>query len=236
MNSLESNTLVIIPARGGSKGIPDKNIRLLGGKPLIQYSLDVAYSLFEKHQVCVSTDSEKIARIVADSGFSVPFLRPPELATDEASTRSVVLHALDFYQKQLNFTPKQVLLLQPTSPFRKIHQVREAMALFQKEIGVELLVSVKAASANPYFTLFEENPDGFLEKSKKHIATRRQDVPDVWELNGALYIFDAEKIRNRELSDFTKIRKYIMDEESSVDIDTEMDWFLAEHLIHLHKK
>src|SRR5690606_6253277 len=108
-----------------------------------------------------------------------------------------------YYESERNLKYSTVLLLQPTSPFRNVKHIQEALELFTT--GVELVVSVKAAVANPYFTLFEENADGFLKKSKEHTATRRQDVPEVWEFNGALYIFDADIMKAKPFTEFLKI-------------------------------
>lgn len=220
--------LVIIPARGNSKGLPGKNIKPLNGMPLILYTLKEAQKLFPDERICVSTDSEDIAGVVKQSGYTVPFIRPESLATDTAGTRGVVLHAIDFYQDK-GLEVDEIVLLQPTSPFRTADHIKEALSLYSPQI--DMIVSVRETSANPYFSLFEEGQDGFLHRSKESNAVRRQDIPSVWEFNGAIYIFASDSIRAMELFEFTKIRKYVMDEYSSVDIDTDLDWVLAEYII-----
>jgi len=222
------NSLILIPARGGSKGIPNKNRKLLGGKPLIEYTLAVAKELFPPEQICVSTDDPAIQKITEQAGISVPFLRPAELATDQASTYEVMLHALDWYQQQ-GQAIETLILLQPTSPFRTTQQVQEALALYTPQL--DMVVSVKIAKANPYFVLFEENSDGFLTPAKTGNFTRRQDAPTVFQYNGAIYIINTDSLRQKSLNQFTRIQKYVMDERSSWDLDTPLDWTVAEVLL-----
>ncbi len=220
--------LVLIPARGGSRGIPGKNINKLAGKPLICYSLDVARELEIEKIICVSTDSANIAEMVKDYGFEVPFIRPDYLATDEAGTRGVILHALEFYaQSGIEFD--SVVLLQPTSPLRNVTQVSEAYSLFKPDI--DMVVSVNKSHANPYYNIFEESETGFLFPSKRGNFTRRQDCPDVYLINGAIYVINPESIKKDEMAGFRKIVKYEIDRESAVDIDDMTDWRLAEILI-----
>jgi N-acylneuraminate cytidylyltransferase len=219
-----TNPLVVIPARGGSKGVPGKNIKPLGGKPLIYYTIEAAREVFSDEQILVSTDSEEIKACVEKTGLKVPFLRPPELATDNAGTYEVLLHALDYVEAKGVF-PETIILLQATSPFRTGKHIREAINLFNEEC--EMVVSVKETKANPYYTLREEDQNGFLQKSKLANFTRRQDCPKVYEVNGAIYIIDCQSLRQKPLQKFELIKKYLMDELSSVDIDTEFDWGVA---------
>ena len=225
--------LVVIPARGGSKGVPGKNIKKLAGKPLIQYTIEAAKALFDDNQIIVSTDSLEIKKTVEKIGLKVPFLRPESLATDMAGTYEVLLHALK-YAETKGFDPSTLILLQPTSPFRKAAQIKEALDLYNSlKSDVDMLVSVKETKANPYYLLKEENNEGYLENSKKANFTRRQDCPPVWELNGAIYVINVASLKKNTLSEFTKVKKFVMDEYSSHDIDTMLDWQLAELLISL---
>ena len=221
--------LVIIPARGGSKGIPHKNIKPLAGKPLIHYTIDVARQIVADEDICVSTDDSEIIQCVEEYGLKVPFVRPAELATDTAGTYEVLLHALDFYEQQ----GKQfdvVLLLQNTSPFRTANQVKEALALYQSDI--DMVVSVKECSANPYYCVFEENQDGYLKICKGDgNITRRQDAPKVYEYNGAIYAINPQSLKQMPLNKFSRRIKYVMDEQSSLDLDTMNDWKMAELII-----
>jgi N-acylneuraminate cytidylyltransferase len=216
--------LVLIPARGGSKGIPGKNIKTLNGRPLIYYTLDAACAVASPENICVSTDSDEIIGIIKEYGLRVPFKRPDDLATDTAGSYEVILHALDFYE-QRGIQYDRVVLLQPTSPFRAGIHVREAITLYQP--GLDMVASVKIAHANPYFTLFEENNEGFLDRSKTGTFTRRQDCPTVYEYNGAIYVMNVQSLKIEPHSNFSKVRKYVMTEEDSLDIDTNLDWIIA---------
>lgn len=221
--------LIIIPARGGSKGIPHKNIKPLAGKPLIYYTIDVARQIVSDEDICVSTDDPEIVKCVEDYGLKVPFLRPAELATDTAGTYEVLLHAVDFYEQQ-GKKYDAVLLLQNTSPFRTAKQVNEALQLFRSDI--DMVVSVKECPANPYYCVFEEDEDGYLHICKGDgNITRRQDAPKVYEYNGAIYVINPRSLKAMPLNKFSRRLKYVMDANTSLDLDTMADWHLAELLM-----
>ncbi len=222
--------LVIIPVRGGSKGIPNKNIKKLNGKPLIEYTLEAALDIFEIGSICVSTDSLEIKSLVEKKGVPVPFLRPKKLATDTATTYDVLLHAVDFYEKK-GHPINTVVLLQATSPFRTSKHIETALELYKSNI--DMLVSVKETKSNPYYVLFEEDKNGWLTKSKPSNFTRRQDCPKVWEYNGAIYIINKDSLKKKSLLEFRRVKKYEMDEKSSLDLDTPIDWLLAESLMKM---
>ena len=228
------NYLVIIPARGGSKGIKNKNIKLLKGKPLINYTIEEARKVFDDSKIYISTDSIEIKNIVEDAGIKVPFIRPEELATDTANSRDVVLHAINYYEKKNDLILDYIILLQPTSPFRNSKNIMDSLALWNKNI--DMVVSVKETKSNPYYNLFEENSEGLLIKSKKSDFTRRQDIPKVWELNGAIYLINALSIKSKKIHEFNKVVKYEMDEISSLDIDNKLDWLFAETVSEYLKK
>ena len=221
--------LVIIPARGGSKGIPHKNIKPLNGKPLIHYTIDEAREIVSDDDICVSTDDPEIIKCVEDYGLKVSFVRPKELATDTAGTYEVLLHALSFYEKQGRHYDV-VLLLQNTSPFRKAEQIKEALALYND--NVDMVVSVKECAANPYYCVFEEDGEGYLHVCKGDgNIFRRQDAPKVYEYNGAIYIMNAETLKITHMHKMQKRVKYVMDDLSSFDLDTMTDWNIAENII-----
>lgn len=221
--------LVIIPARGGSKGIPHKNIKLLNGKPLIHYTIDEAREIVGDDDICVSTDDSEIIKCVEDYGLKVPFVRPEDLATDTAGTYEVLLHALNYYEKQGRHYDV-VLLLQNTSPFRKTEQIKEAIKLYTNDI--DMVVSVKECAANPYYCVFEEDNNGYLHVCKGDgNIFRRQDAPKVYEYNGAIYIMNAEKLKTTHMHKMQKRVKYVMDDLSSFDLDTMWDWKMAEMII-----
>ena len=222
--------LVVIPARGGSKGVPRKNIKLLNKKPLIHYTIEAARKVFEDQYIYVSTDSTEVKSISEQTGLTVPFLRPEHLATDTANTRDVLLHALEQFTLINKQEPDVIILLQPTSPFRNESHIREALAQYNSNL--DMVVSVKETNSNPYYVLFEEDSKGFLAKSKKGNFTRRQDCPKVWEYNGAIYLINPNSIQKYSIGDFNKVIKYEMDEWSSHDIDNVLDWKIAEALIN----
>ncbi len=223
-----SDTLVIIPARGGSKGVPEKNIRSLGGKPLLHYTIDIARKCFKDAQICVTTDNEKIKQVAEEKNLEIKFLRPPEFATDNASTRSVMMHAINFYE-QSNIVFEKVLLLQPTSPFRLVKHIIDIYKLYDD--NTDMVVSVGLSKQNPYFSLFEENSEGFLTKSKQGIFHRRQDCPEVYYFNGSIYLFNKNALKKSEIDGMSRIRKYIMEEKYCLDIDTRLDWLVCEALL-----
>ncbi|WP_424493694.1 cytidylyltransferase domain-containing protein [Salinimicrobium sp. GXAS 041] len=219
---------VVIPARGGSKGIPGKNIKELNGKPLIQYTIEAAREVFEDRKIIVSTDSPEIKQVVENIGLEVPFLRPVELASDNAGTHEVLVHANKFMEERGD-TSEILILLQPTSPFRTGRHIQEAIETYSEEF--QMIVSVKETASNPYYVLWEEDEKGFLRKSKNGNFVTRQECPKVWELNGAIYIINIASLKQQKFSDFHKIKKYVMDEISSHDIDTELDWKVAEAIV-----
>lgn len=221
--------LYLIPARKGSKGLPGKNVKFLGDKPLIEYSIDFALNnLTSDDELCISTNDEAVIEIAKSKGISIPFIRPEELANDNASSYDVIIHALSQYEK-FNQTFDAVLLLQPTSPFRI--QDDFTRLINEYNIEIDMVVSVKMAKENPYFTLFEENSNGYLNKSKVGNFERRQDCPKVYTFNGSMYLINVKSIKKSKFAEFKRIKKIIMPEERSVDIDTLADWALAEYYL-----
>lgn len=221
--------LVIIPARGGSKRLPGKNILPLKNKPLIHYTIHAAREVFDDSIICVSTDDESIKEVAEQTGLSVPFLRPESLATDSADTRSVLLHAFDFYKSKKNYEADTIVLLQPTSPLRNSSHIVECLEQFDEK--TDQILSVKETDSNPYFLLFEENKDGYLEKILSGIYTRKQDSPVVYEINGAIYIIKVSSLLENPYLIFERSKKYVMDKKSSIDIDDEFDFNLAEFIL-----
>ena len=222
--------LYIIPARGGSKGLPGKNIRLLGNKPLIAYSIEAAVNSIFKGTVIVSTDDEEIATVGKKYGAAVPFMRPDELATDAASTMDLVFHAINFYKQQHVFFDL-VVVLQPTSPLRTSSDIDLAISLM-KEKKVDAVVSVCESEHHPLWTNMLP-PDGsmknFIRDEVK--GKNRQQLPLNFRLNGALYISKSEALETYKGFIHEKTIAYIMPTDRSVDIDHEIDFKLAELLL-----
>ena len=224
------NALFVIPARGGSKGIPGKNIKPLHNKPLIHYSIGYARLFTGDENICLSSDSGEIIDCAASIGLKAPFVRPASLASDTAGTYEVLQHAIRFYSDQ----GKQydaLVLLQPTSPLRRKEYLQDAWQLFDKQ--VDMVVSVHESSYNPYFNLFEENSEGWLKQSKGDGKfTRRQDAPPVYAYNGSLYIINALTLQQkRSFKEFSTIKKFVMPESDSIDLDTPADWEYAEYVM-----
>lgn len=221
--------LVIIPARGGSKRLPGKNILPLKGIPLIHYTIEAAKEVFDRSQICVSTDDNSIKDSAEATGITIPFLRPEHLATDTADSRSVLVHAHQFYCDEMNYDADVIVLLQPTSPFRNGKHISEALQLF--DYSVDQVISVKETDVNPYFLHFKEDENGFLKKVLNKSYTRKQDCPTVYEINGAIYIINTASLYKKNSLIFEKTRKYIMDKRSSIDIDDLLDFKFAEFIL-----
>ena len=223
-------SLFLIPARGGSKGIPGKNIKLLNGKPLIYYSIDSARLFSDDDCICVSTDSDEIIDAVEAYGLNVLFKRPNELASDTAGTHEVILHALDWYESKGKVFDR-IVLLQPTSPFRLKTHIKEAFNLFSEEI--DMVVSVSTLSSNIYSTYFKQLEGEYISKlfPSKNEGERRQDSPKTYKLNGSIYVINVSSIRKKKISEFSRVKKVVMDSIYSVDIDEPVDWEWCEFLL-----
>jgi CMP-N,N'-diacetyllegionaminic acid synthase len=226
--------LILIPARKGSKGLPGKNIKPLGGKPLIAYSIEYALSIYDQDDlICISTDDDEVISIAESHKLTVPFKRPEELSSDFASTEDVMRHAVHFFEKQELFFDL-IVLLQPTSPFREKIDFQQVVDAYDDDC--DMVVTVKESKDNPYFNLFEEDTHGYLKKSKEGDFRRRQDCPPVFAYNGSIYMIRSTSLKKNRMVHFKKIRKVIMPMERSIDIDTISDWALAEFYFENSKK
>ena len=222
--------LYIIPARGGSKGIPHKNIKPLGGRPLIAYAIKNArIAGADDTHIILSTDDPAIADTARTLGVPVPYMRPAALATDTAGSRELILDVMDWADTQC-IEYDCVVLLQPTSPFRTSDDILEALKLYTPH--TDMVVSVTECASNPYYNVFETTPDGYLHISKGDgLITRRQDAPKVWEYNGAVYVINPDSIRSLPMGAFSRRIPYVMPPERSVDLDTPADWLVAEAML-----
>lgn len=223
--------LYIIPARGGSKGLPGKNIRLLGNKPLIAYSIEAAKKSNFKGTILLSTDDKAIADIAKQYGAEVPFIRPAELSNDSASTIDVILHAIN-YCKQQNQNFDLVVLLQPTSPLRIAEDIDLAIELMIEK-KVEAIVSVCEAEHHPLWANIlpaDGSMGNFIREEIK--GKNRQQLPQYYRLNGAIYISTIEALTKHKSFIHDKTIAFQMPIERSVDIDNEIDFKLAEVLIN----
>lgn len=222
--------LALIPARGGSKRLPGKNVRQLGGKPLIEWSIQVARTLPDVAAVLVSTDDPEIARHAQHAGALVPWLRPAELATDTASSVDVALHALDDYERA-HGRVDGLLLLQPTSPFRNRARLQAGLALFAANPGCSV-IGVSPASTHPLwcFRLDGTRLRPFVEGGGLHL--RSQDLPPAYAVNGAFYLVPTKVLRETHSLYARDLLPLVMETPAEcIDIDTEQDWQLAEQML-----
>lgn len=221
--------LGIIPARGGSKGVPRKNIKLLNGKPLLSYTTKVSLESKLIDTVIVSSEDDEILSAAEDLGVEVPFKRPQELAKDDSKSIDVVIHALDFYKQQgINFDA--VCLLQPTNPFRSLDFLNQSIEKFINSNSDTLLSVLKVPHEyNPHWTFIPDN-DGNLKiaTGEKEIIPRRQDLPEAYYRDGSIYITKTEIILANKSFYGDSITFIDASNEINVNIDTQEDWDKAE--------
>jgi len=224
--------LAIIPARGGSKGVPSKNTRLLCGKPLIAYTVEEALKSRHISRTIVSTDSADIARVARKCRAEVPFLRPAELAQDDTPMLPVVKHAVSFMEAN-GYHPEIVVLLQPTSPLREARHIDQAVDKLM-ETGADCVVSICPEKHPPQwlFTL----ADGVLKPLFDEKIELRQQSQGVYRLNGAVYVMKRDAVMQAEAILSGDTRAIVMPPEASVDIDTELDFKLAEALLQQKRR
>jgi len=224
--------LALVTARGGSKRIPGKNLRLLGKKPLIRWSIDIAKEIPDICDLLVSTDDPAIAEVARKTDALIPWLRPSELATDTALSIDVALHALDWYEREKGKVDG-LLLLQPTSPFRKRKTIDRGIALFQ-EHHHRPVVGISPAKSHPMSCIKVEGTvmKKFIEDGGLNM--RSQDLPPAFVANGAFYLIAPDDLRNLLSFYSDDMVPLVIDEPSeSLDIDTEWDWMIAESILQM---
>jgi len=225
------STLILIPARFGSKGIPGKNIKILGGKPLVVYSIEFALKIKKSADlVCLTTNDPQVIDLAKNYVPNLIIVRRPDsLSTDKIGMTSVINHAIELFEGSgLQF--EKILLLQPTSPFRAIEDYEIICSLLSET--TDMVVSVKKSKKSPYFSLFEEDESGLLKKCKEGDFECRQDCPDVFEYNGSMYLIKKSSFKLNGLHGMTNIRKMLMPEDRSIDIDDPVDWEIANYFIN----
>lgn len=221
--------LAIITARSGSKRLPGKNIRQLGGKSLISWSIDSAKGMSEICDVLVSTDSEEIAKVSLEAGAKVPWLRPLELASDTAGSVEVCLHAIDWYEAEYGAVDG-LLLLQPTSPFRQATTISRALAYFALEPH-RAVVSMSTAASHPMwcYRITGNSITSYIDNGSNF--TRSQDLPPALVLNGAIYLIQPDQLRSTRTFSPPNLQPLLIESPwESLDIDTPWDWFIAEQI------
>jgi CMP-N-acetylneuraminic acid synthetase len=228
--------LAVIPARGGSKGVPRKNIRDLCGKPVIAWTIETAVAAGDHlHRVIVSTDDDEIAKAARAAGAEAPFMRPAKLATDEAPGLPVIQHAVEFVEEEEGASVDWVLVLQPTAPFRNTDDIAESLKLARKG-GCDSVISVtRVLAEHPILMKKIENDRLLPYCMKEEEGTRRQDYdPPAYMRNGAIYLTRRHTLMEGNSIWGEVIRPYVMPEERSYDIDSERDFKLAELVMREH--
>jgi CMP-N,N'-diacetyllegionaminic acid synthase len=223
--------LALIPARGGSRGIPRKNVKEFLGRPLLAWAVDAAQASGVCERIVVSTEDEEIASIGRAAGAEVPFIRPAELASDEASTAVVARHALDALRVSDGWQPEHVLVLEPTSPARRPEHVREAAALLREADSVASISEVPH-----HYTpskVLRLSADGAIEGADgtpvMNMIHRRQDLPPAYAFNGVVFGCHAGLLRNDPPTLWGKrVAGYVMDPGYAIDLDRPEDWLPAE--------
>ena len=222
--------IAIIPARGGSKRLPGKNVKLLADKPLIAWTIKAALESKVFDHVFVSTDSDEIAKVAKTFGAEVPFLRPAEIATDTATTNDVVTHLVEWFEKEYNKEVTTVAILQPTSPLRNAQHIQEAFQVM-KDKQAKAVVSVCELEHPIQFcnTLgLDGSMDGFIDPQN---MKRTQDIEPYYRLNGAIYLLSREYVNRLSGLYSEGTYSYLMSNESSIDIDVDLDFKLADFFI-----
>jgi len=220
-------TLAIIPARGGSKGVPLKNIKKLSGKPLIEYTITTALKSKKINKIIVSTDNEKIAKISKSLGVEVPFLRPKKISSDSSPTIDLVKHVIKKLEKD-EFIPDIITILQPTSPFRTSQMIDKSINLLRQSDATSV-ISVEKMKKHPYssFWLYNKYLKSFRKDSSKF--HQRQLLPELFSPTGAIYTFWASTLIKYNSLYGPRIKPMIIDDEIiNLDIDSNFDFFMAE--------
>jgi CMP-N,N'-diacetyllegionaminic acid synthase len=224
--------LWLIPARAGSRGIPDKNIRSLGGHPLIAWRIACARALAPARDIWVSTDSEAYADAARACGATVPFFRPPALATDEAGSHTVVLHAMEFAEAN-DMSFDAVALLQPTSPFVRPQTLRDALALLDRSPDADGVVATRRAKPSSFLVQEEAADLSELARrlERRAAVPRRQELKPEITPSGGLYLARWSAFRRHKTFYSSATLSHRTSDLEAVDIDDEMDWHWAEFLI-----
>jgi CMP-N-acetylneuraminic acid synthetase len=222
--------LCVIPARGGSKGLPGKNIKLLCGKPLIAYTIEHALVSALIDRVVVSTEDERIADVAVEFGAEVPFMRPPELAGDDSGTIDVLLHAMTWLETREGYDFDILVLLHVTTPLRIPADIDRCIQLLVEK-NADSIFSVTEAHRNPYFNMIELDSGGRPHLAKEGSFRTRQSAPPVYDMNSSIYVWWKDAIKEKKCTLLDRSLVYIMPKERSIDIDDHIDFRVAEMLL-----
>ena len=223
-----------ICCRGGSKGIPGKNIRLLNNVPLIAYTIQTASSSKLLNDVIISTDDKAIADVAVKFNAQVPFLRPADLATDTASKWPVFIHVVEWYEKNMNTLVDYIVDMDVTVPLKKSIDIDGAIKMALDNIDVDVVITGYEPERNPYFNMMELDTNGYAEIVKKPSVpiVRRQDAPKVYSLSPAAYVIKKSALYNYSHWSKAKCKIYPMPRERAIDIDTPIDFRIVEMLMN----
>jgi CMP-N,N'-diacetyllegionaminic acid synthase len=225
--------LCTICARGGSRGVPNKNIKELSGKPLISYTIELAKKCSRIGKILVSTDSAEIADVAKKWGAEVPFLRPANLAGDTAPKLPVIQHAVRHCIENMKFTPDCVIDLDPTSPLRTLDDINACLDLIESDPSCDSVITGYKSNKNPYFNMVEVGSEGFAELSKKlqSAPTSRQEAPAVYAMNASIYVWKTSVLFEQQRVVSGRVKLFVMPEDRSIDIDSYVDFSLVELLM-----
>jgi len=232
MNVIDKNSVCIIPAKGYSERLPGKNIKLLGGKPLLAYTIQCALASGLFDDVVVSTEDESVARIAERYGAEVPYRRPANLAANDRGVADVCIDLLRFLRDHRHRRYKTTSILLPTSPFRQPQHLREAMGLFHARPGTPVLMSVTQLDYQPFWAMKEEKDGRLGQLFPPELAGRRRhDLPKTYKWDGVIMILDTKEFMTNGSYLFPEIVPYHTPQDAALDIDTPTDFAFAEYLL-----
>jgi len=227
--------LAIIPARGGSKGLPSKNIKMICGKPLIAWTIEAGLKSKYLDEVMVTTDYQKIADVAKEFGASTPFLRPNDLASDTATSFEAIEHAIDFYRKKLNQEFDLVVLLEPTSPLRIANDIDTAIEMLMNSTAESIVGICRTEDQNPAFLTYKDE-NNFIRgyETTEMKVLRRQDINDVYFFEGTVYISETNALLHKKTFYHNKTIGYEVPKYKSLEIDDIYDFVMVEAIMQ-HK-
>ena len=229
--------IAFIFARGGSKGLPGKNIRHLGGKPLIAWSIELALAVNRIERVIVSTDSEEIAAVAREYSAEVPFIRPAELARDNSPEWMAWRHALNYFRESTGALPEVMVSIPATAPLRHALDIENCLDEYEKG-DAEMVITVTEAHRSPYFNMVKANLDGTvgLVNPPQSAIARRQDAPVVYDMATVCYVANPEFIMTHNAMFEGRVKAVQVPVERAIDIDTLLDFQIAECLLNIREQ
>lgn len=230
-------TVAFIFARGGSKGLPGKNIRPLGGKPLIAWSIEHALAVKRIERVIVSTDSEEIAAVAREYGAEVPFIRPAELARDDSPEWLAWRHALNYLRETTGALPEVMVSVPATAPLRLSLDIENCLDEYEKG-DADIVITVTDAHRSPYFNMVKTNADGTVElvNPPQSAIAHRQDAPVVYDMATVCYIANPEFVMTHNATFEGRVKAVQVPTERAIDIDTLLDFQMAECLLNIREQ